>query len=103
MPDGSSFRIDQMPGAMAAIRDLREAARGSRRTMDLATALLEMTRRLKSDPFGVGEPRRNTKKAGGFVHFAILNDFAISFAIYPDEKVVVLLSFAPYGDRWKNM
>lgn len=89
------YQVARLPRVTQQMRALTKRAK----VLGIKTALLEafesLDRQLQRAPLSLGNPVHTTKKRGGIVCVAIVEPISIRFAVYEDERAVILLDINP--------
>jgi hypothetical protein len=94
------FKVDSMARAADETEALYERAQTVGRGDELMATLRHIFRRLKQDPAQFGDPQIKTLLPGGMICHAIHDGLYVRFAVYENERVVLILSVRPYGHTW---
>ncbi len=92
---GGPFLITQSAQAIVQTRELgRKAAKLDIRGVYLDT-MLEVLRRLTTEPLEWGDPEGRTRKKGGMYCHGVLPPLIVNFVVYEEEKVVLIWQVRP--------
>jgi hypothetical protein len=96
------FRVDRVPEVNRQVRALgEEAARRGLRAEYLA-ALRRIVQRLQTDPVEWGEPEYHTALPGGLVCRGVVDPVCVQYAIYAEERAVLILNLSLLGGATSN-
>ena len=93
-PQPSPYRVDYFPGVDQQIRDVSEQATDLGLRGEFFAAIRHIIDRLKADPVAFGEPEYHTVYPGGVVCHGGHNPVFVRYAVYQQERVVVILLLA---------
>src|SRR5947208_203704 len=93
-----NYKVDRMPAVNLQMRDLADHARARRIHRAYADALREMLNELQTHPLEWGDPEYNMKHPGGIVCRGIAWPILVRYAVYENEKVVMIFEIRPLAD-----
>lgn len=91
----ANFRLITMPRADQQVRELLFRATSVEFRNKLIDVLRTVADNLRTAPAVVGDPLHKTRKKGGMVYGAVVQQVFIRFAVFEAEKAVFLLEVKP--------
>jgi hypothetical protein len=96
-PENAKYRIGPVQNVKRQLEQLTARAESLGIKDELAGILTQVFHGLESCPLEFGEPERATKKPGGLVCHGLVRPISVQFAVYPEERVVLVLDIRAYS------
>jgi mRNA-degrading endonuclease RelE of RelBE toxin-antitoxin system len=93
-----TYKVDRTPAVNHQLRDLADRAKAQRIHQAYLDALREMLSELQTRPLEWGDPQYKTKHAGGIVCHATPWPILVRYAVYQNEKIVMIIQIRPRAD-----
>jgi hypothetical protein len=85
------YKVDRVSKVAKQIRQLHQKLATRVGRENFVNALSTLHEKLQNSLDQIGEPIHNTRRRGGVVHCGPFAPFWVRFALYEEEKVVLLL------------
>jgi hypothetical protein len=91
-----TYKVDRTPAVNLQMRTLAQQAKTRRIHQAYADALRKMLDELQARPLEWGDPEYNTQHPGGIVCRSIAWPIMIRYAVYQNEKIVMIFEVKPF-------
>jgi len=94
----TSYKLEIGLGVKEQIEAIKSKSKQMSKLLQFIHILEEAVHRLRTDPFGWGDPEYRSKTVDAVVCHGIIRPISFRFTIYEQVRVVVLLSVDLYAD-----